>query len=68
VTPLLPRPDLHAASTHLGIRERKLRELAGRGILPRVRIPMGADGEIRKLLLDRLDRDRLIETWKFRDA
>jgi hypothetical protein len=55
--------DLHAASTYLGLRERKVRELASSGILPRVRIPLAA-GEIRKLLFDRLDLDRLVDAWK----
>jgi hypothetical protein len=59
--------DLHAASAYLGLRERKVRELASRGILPRVRIPLVA-GEIRKLLFDRLDLDRLVDAWKDRDG
>lgn len=67
VAPLHPRVlDLHAAAAYLGLRERKLRELAHSGILPRVRIPLPHDGEVRKLLFDRVDLDRLIEVWKDR--
>jgi hypothetical protein len=67
VVPVLPRLlDLHGAAAYLGLRERKLRELAGTGILPRVRIPMAMGGEVRKLLFDRLDLDRLIGAWKDR--
>jgi hypothetical protein len=67
VSPLHPRLlNLHAAAAYLGLRERKLRELARSGILPRVRIPLPHDGEVRKLLFDRADLDRLIEAWKER--
>jgi hypothetical protein len=31
-----------------------------------VRIPLPHDGEVRKLLFDRVDLDRLIEAWKER--
>jgi Helix-turn-helix domain len=67
LAPLHPRVlDLHGAAAYLGLRERKLRELARSGILPRVRIPLPHDGEVRKLLFDRVDLDRLIEAWKER--
>jgi Helix-turn-helix domain len=67
VAPLQPRVlDLHGAAAYLGLGERKLRELARSGILPRVRIPLPHDAEVRKLLFDRADLDRLIEAWKER--
>jgi hypothetical protein len=43
-----------------------VRDLETAGMLPRVRIPLPNGGELRKLLFDRADLDRLVETWKER--
>jgi hypothetical protein len=34
------------------------------GRLPRVRLPLAGDGELRRILIDRADLDRLIEASK----
>jgi Helix-turn-helix domain len=56
--------DLRAAATYLGISEWTVRDLESSGILARVRIPLPNHGELRKLLFDKADLDRLIEAWK----
>lgn len=58
--------DLHAAAAYLSISEWTVRDLEAAGILARVRIPLPNQGELRKVLLDRTDLDRLIEVWKER--
>jgi len=63
--PVMPRLlDLHVAATYLGISEWTLRDLEAAGTLRRIRIPLPNAGELRKLLFDRTDLDRLIEAWK----
>ena len=63
--PLPPRLlDLHAAAQYLALSEWTVRELEQQGILARVRIPLANHGELRKLLFDRADLDRLVEAWK----
>lgn len=63
--PLSPRLlDLHAAAQYLGLSKWTTRELEQQGILQRVRIPLAHHGELRKLLFDKTDLDRLIESWK----
>lgn len=63
--PVLPRLlDLHTASTYLGLSEWTVRDLEQSGVLARVRIPLPHAGELRKLLFDRTDLDRLIDGWK----
>jgi hypothetical protein len=65
VGPVLPRLlDLHSASLYLGISEYTVRELESQGIIARVRIPLPNHGELRKLLFDKQDLDRLVEHWK----
>jgi hypothetical protein len=65
VVPLSPRLlDLHAASAYLGLSPWTVRDLEAAGSLSRVRIPLPNAGELRKLLFDRMDLDRLIESWK----
>lgn len=65
VVPIGPRLlDLHAASAYLGVSIWKLRELEAVGTVPRIRIPLPNAGELRKLLFDRADLDRLIDGWK----
>lgn len=41
-----------------------VRDLEAAGVLKRVRIPLPNGGELRKLLFDREDLDRLVESWK----
>ncbi len=56
--------DLPATGTYLGVSGWTVRDLEAAGILRRVRIPQARGGELRKLLFDREDLDRLIERWK----
>ncbi len=63
--PLLPRLlDLHMSAGYLGLSEWTVRTLEQQGVLKRVRIPLQAHGEVRKLLFDKQDLDRLIDSWK----
>ena len=65
VSPVTPRLlDLHGAAAYLGLSEWTLRDLEHAGILPRVRVPLPNQGELRKILFDRLDLDHAIEVWK----
>jgi len=41
-----------------------IRDLEAAGVLRRVRIPLPNRGELRKLLFDRADLDRLVDAWK----
>ena len=56
--------DLHISASYLGLSEWTVRQLEQQGILKRVRIPLPNAGELRKLLFDRADLDRLIDGWK----
>lgn len=63
--PLLPRLlDLPTAAQYLGLSPWTVRDLEAAGSLQRVRIPLPHAGELRKLLFDRVDLDRLIDGWK----
>ncbi len=65
--PILPRLlDLGGAASYLGVSHWTIRDLEAGGILPRVRVPLPNHGELRKLLFDREDLDRLIDGWKER--
>src|ERR1041385_7065464 len=65
VEPILPRLlDLKATAAYLGLSHWTVRELEAQHVLMRVRIPLPNDGEVRKLLFDRADLDRLIEIWE----
>lgn len=65
VVPLSPRLlDLPTAAAYLGLSPWTVRDLEAAGSLARVRIPLPNAGELRKLLFDRVDLDRLIEAWK----
>lgn len=65
VVPISPRLlDLPTAASYLGLSPWTVRDLEAAGSLQRVRIPLPHAGELRKLLFDRVDLDRLIETWK----
>ncbi len=56
--------SLEQAAHYLGVSTWTVRELEWSGVLPRVRIPLGNGKELRKLLFDREDLDRLIDRWK----
>lgn len=56
--------DLRATAAYLGVSEWTVRDLDAAGMLHRGRIPLPHGGELRKLLFDRTDLDRLIEAWK----
>jgi hypothetical protein len=63
--PVSPRLlDLSAAAGYLGLSPWTVRDLEGAGTLRRVRIPLPNGAELRKLLFDREDLDRLVEVWK----
>ncbi len=65
VTAIAPRLlGLEATAAYLGVSPWSVRDLEAAGVLPRVRIPLPNTGELRKLLFDREDLDRLIEKWK----
>jgi hypothetical protein len=56
--------DLAATAAYVGVSPWTVRDLEAAGTLHRVRVPVGQGGELRKLLFDRQDLDRLIEAWK----
>jgi len=65
VTAIEPRLlSLEDAARYLGVSPWTVRELEWSGVLPRVRIPLGNGKELRKLLFDREDLNRLIDRWK----
>ncbi len=65
IAPIHPRLlDLHGTATYLGISEWTIRDLESAGVLPRVRLPLPNHKELRKILFDVQDLDRLIDTWK----
>ena len=67
--PVVPRLlDLNATAAYLGVSTWTVRDLEQSGILPRIRIPLPGKGEVRKLLFDKKDLDRLIEAWKERSG
>jgi hypothetical protein len=56
--------DLEAATTYLSVSPWTIRDLEAKGVLPPVRVPLPYGGELRNLLLDKVDLDRLIGAWK----
>ena len=65
VVPVSPRLlDLHTAAAYLGVSAWTVRDMEAAGTLPRIRIPLPNAGELRKLLFDWVDLDRLIDGWK----
>ena len=61
--------DLSSAAEYLGVSSWSLREWEALGVVQRVRVPLPVTpkrrgGELRKLLSDRQDLDRLVEAWK----
>ena len=67
MAPIPPRLlDLDGAASYLAVSPWTVRDLEAAGTLNRVRIPLANGGELRKLLFDREDLDRLVEKWKDR--
>ncbi len=63
--PLPPRLlDVHRLADYLSMPEATVYDLAARGVLRRVRVPLPDGGEQRKLYFDRSEVDRLIDVWK----
>ena len=56
--------SLEGAAEYLGLSTWTVRDLEWKGVLPRVRLPNGEGGEIRKLLFDVRDLDRLVDRSK----
>ncbi len=56
--------DLPCTAAYLGLSEWTVRDLEANGTLRRVSIPLPGGRELRKLLFDRADLDRLVEAWK----
>lgn len=65
VAPLRPRLlDVRGLAEYLSVPPATVYDLTARGVLRPVRIPLPDGGEMRKLLFDRSDLDRLVEAWK----
>ena len=56
--------DLQQTAHYLGVSPWTVRDLEASGVIPRVVIPLSNGRELRKLLFDRDDLDRLIERGK----
>jgi len=56
--------DLDQAAAYLGVSPWTVRDLEAGGTIRRVRVPLSNGRELRKLLFDKSDLDRLIEAWK----
>jgi excisionase family DNA binding protein len=52
------------ASSYLGLSPWTVRDLIASGVLPRVRLPLGGARDVRRVLLDRVDLDKLIAQSK----
>jgi hypothetical protein len=65
--PVTPRLlDNESAARYLGVSIWAVRDLEAGGHLPRVRLPLPGGKELRRLLYDRNDLDRLIDRSKDR--
>jgi len=56
--------DLRGASSYLSVRRRVISDLCVAGVLPRVRLVLPDGREMRKVLIDKLDLDALVDRWK----
>jgi excisionase family DNA binding protein len=62
---IIPRLlDLEQSAKYLSCSPWTLRDLIANGTLPRVRVPLPSGADLRKILVDREDLDRLIASWK----
>jgi hypothetical protein len=65
VAPIAPRLlDVAGAARYLSVADDTVRDLDSRGVLRRVRLPGAGDRDLKRVLFDREDLDRLIETRK----
>jgi len=55
--------DLDASAAYLAVSPWTVRDLIAAGTLTRVRIPLPNGGELRKVLLDRLQLDAAVTAW-----
>jgi len=55
---------LEATAAYLSVSPWTVRDLEAAGVLRRVCVPLPGGRDLRKLLFDRADLDRLIESWK----
>jgi excisionase family DNA binding protein len=58
--------DVAEAATYLSVSPWTIKDLVAAGRLPRVRLPLGADRDLRRLLVDVRDLDALIDGSKER--
>jgi excisionase family DNA binding protein len=58
--------DLLGAARYLSVSPLTIKAMDAAWLLPRVRLPLPNQGELRKLLFDRADLDAAIEAWKER--
>jgi len=56
--------DLESAAAYLGVSPWTVRDLEAAGVLKRVGVPLSDGRDLRKLLFDKADLDKLIEAWK----
>lgn len=56
--------NLDTAAAYLGMSPWTIRDLEAAGVLPRMRVRLPDGRELRKLLFDKADLDRLIDAWK----
>jgi hypothetical protein len=56
----------HGAAKRLNVTRWTVRALDDAGVIPRVRIPLPNNSELRRRLYDLADLDRLIDVWKER--
>ena len=65
VVPVPPRLlEVDDAAAYLGVSSWTVRDLEAAGTLRRVSIPAEGGRDLRRVLFDRNDLDRLIEAWK----
>jgi excisionase family DNA binding protein len=65
VVPVAPRLlDVEGAANYLSVSPWTIRDLIANGTLARVRVPLPRGGELRRVLLDREDLDRLVHAWR----
>ncbi len=65
IAPVAPRLlDLDSSAAYLGVSPWTVRDLEAAGKLRRVRLPLGDGKDLRKLLFDKQDLDRLVDVSK----
>src|SRR2546429_591418 len=56
--------NLKAAANYLGVSPWTIRDLEAKRVLKRVTVPLPGGTELRKLLFDKVELDRLIDVWR----